>query len=141
MPKLWLTLLSRYDRFILNHIEQFFRAHPLDGYIFQQDNAPSHNSIETKLNLLRRHIITIPWPPYSPDLNLIEHVWNWMKNWIQKHYYSLRYKVNRVPLGQLRHIIQSAWNAVPNAFIQTLFDSWWDRCQAVIDAKGGPTKY
>ncbi|PVH69129.1 hypothetical protein DL98DRAFT_439680, partial [Cadophora sp. DSE1049] len=53
-----------------------------DKYMFMQDNAPSHGSYETRPNLLRQHIPTIRFPPYSPDLDLIEHEWNWMKNWI-----------------------------------------------------------
>ena len=71
---------ARYDRKILSMIEQFFRDHPLSRYRFWQDNASSHRSYETKTNLLIRHIPTIPAPRYSPDLNLIEHVWNWIKN-------------------------------------------------------------
>jgi transposase len=34
----------------------------------------------------------IDWLAYSPDLNLIEHVWNWMKNWID-------YKLQVFPLS------------------------------------------
>jgi hypothetical protein len=106
-----------------------------------QDNAPSHRSLETRLNLLQRRIRNVKLPLYSPDLNLIEHVWNWMKNWIQEHYWEACYKVDMIPLTELRRIILEAWYAVPDEYIQTLYDSWWRRCQAVIDAKGGPTKY
>ena len=88
-----------------------------------------------------RQIPYIKFPSYSPDLNLIEHVWNWMKNWIQDHYWQARYDVAKVPLQELRRIILEAWDAVPEDYIQSLYNSWWDRCQAVIDANGGPTKY
>ena len=71
---------TRYDERILSMMEQFFRDHPLSRYRFWQDNASSHRSYETKLNLLLRHIPIIQAPRYSPDLNLIEHVWNWIKN-------------------------------------------------------------
>ena len=81
------------------------------------------------------------WPRYSPDLNLIEHVWNWMKNWIQEHYWKVRYNVSNVSLDELRRIIWAAWEAVPDSYIESLVDSWWDRCRAVIQANGGPTKY
>jgi len=106
-----------------------------------QDNAAAHRALETRFNLFRRRIPWIKFPPYSPDLNLIEHVWNWMKNWIQEHYWEVQYRVDRVPLPQLRRIILQAWDAVLEDYIQSLYDSWWQRCQAIIDARGGPTKY
>jgi hypothetical protein len=64
-----------------------------------------------------------------------------MKDWIQDHYWQARYDVAKVPLQELRRIILEAWDAVPDDYIQSLYNSWWDRCQAVIDANGGPTKY
>jgi len=106
-----------------------------------QDNAPAHRSIETRINLLERRIRWILWPPYSPDLNLIEHVWNWMKNWIQQHYWRAVYDASMLSLAQLKQIILEAWNAVPDSYIESLFNSWRARCQAVIDANGGPTRY
>jgi transposase len=132
---------TRYDRKILSIMEQFFRNHPLSRYRFWQDNASSHRSYETKLNLLLCHIPTIQAPRYSPDLNLIEHVWNWMKNWIEEHYWEARYQPDKIRLDQLRKIIQDAWDAVPDEYIQGLYDSWWRRCKAVKEAHGGPTKY
>jgi hypothetical protein len=132
---------ARYDQKILSLIERFFRTHPLSRYRFWQDNASSHRSYETKTNLLTRYIPIIPAPRYSPDLNLIEYVWNWMKNWIEEHYWEARYQPDKIYLDQLRRIIQDAWDAVPDEYIQGLYDSWWRRRQAIIDAKGGPTKY
>jgi hypothetical protein len=42
--------------------------------------------------------------------------------------------VSKIPLDQLRQIIWEVWQAVPDSFIEKLIDSWWDRCQAVINA-------
>jgi hypothetical protein len=75
------TTLSRQS--FPSHIEQSCRAHSLNDYIFWQDNGLAHRSYETKLNLLLRQIPYIKVAPYSPDLNLIEHIRNWTKNWIQ----------------------------------------------------------
>jgi hypothetical protein len=74
--KHWGTINSaRYNERILSLMEQFIlHDHVLDGYIFWQDNASSHQSYETKLNILLHHIPTIKAPRYSPDLNLIKHV-------------------------------------------------------------------
>ncbi len=131
----------KYDVIILDNIQRFIDVNPQHGFIWMQDNASCHRSQETMDNLFRRGIRYIKFPRYSPDLNLIEHVWNWMKNWIQTHYYQAYYDAAKIPLSQLKRIILEAWDAVPNDYITTLFNSWWRRCQAVIDAHGGPTKY
>jgi hypothetical protein len=34
-------------------------------------------------------IVVVEWPPYSPDLNLIEHIWKHLKEWVHKHYPEL----------------------------------------------------
>jgi transposase len=103
-----------------------------------QDNASCHRSAETRENLRARNIPYIPWPQYSPDLNLIEHVWRWIKGYIQRRYYAVYYNASKISLIGLKQII---WEAVPNDYIDSLFESWWRRCQGVIDAHGGPTKY
>jgi hypothetical protein len=53
----------------------------------------------------------------------------------------VRYDPAKVSLARLREIVQAAWDAVLDDYIQGLYDSWWRRCQAIIDARGGPTKY
>jgi hypothetical protein len=128
---------EKYDSIILENIEAFIQVNPNHAFVFMQDNASCHRSNLTKANLQKRRIPFIKWPQYSPDLNLIEHVWSWMKNWIQKHYYTAYYDASKILLPDLRRIIQEAWDAVPNEFIDSLYQSWWRRCQAVIDAKGG----
>lgn len=132
-----------YDEHILSKVEVYFRNQQAHGRlpVFQHDNAPCHKSGMTNENLRRRGIPTIIWPPYSPDLNLIEHVWVRMKKFIQDHYLRVRYDPQKISLMDLREIIQAAWDDVSDDFITKLYDSWWDRCQAVIDAEGGATKY
>ena len=41
------------------------------------DNAGWHNSRDLSVP---RNITLIPLPPYSPELNAMEQVWEWMKN-------------------------------------------------------------
>lgn len=44
------------------------------SYLFVQDNASIHTSGATRGFLANHHIHPINWPPYSPDLNPIEHL-------------------------------------------------------------------
>ena len=136
----WGTMnFARYNTYILLQLQEYMAANP--GLVFMHDNAPCHQSAETQRNLRLRDIPIVKWPRYSPDLNIIEHVWNWMKNWIQEHYFKVRYNPASIQLEALRGIIKEAWEVVLESYIVMLLDSWWERCDAVIKAHGGPTKY
>ena len=47
-----------------------------NGYEFMQDNASIH-TVHTVQAWFCEHgiCLVINWPPYSPDLNLIKHIW------------------------------------------------------------------
>lgn len=96
----WGTMDSdKYDAVILNNIEAFLHANCDKDFVWMQDNTSCHRSKKTQENLRIRRIPYIPRPRYSPDLNLIEHVWTWMKNWIQKHYYAAYYDASKIPFS------------------------------------------
>ena len=46
------------------------------GIIFQQDNDPKHWCKVAEAWFQAKHITCLPWPPSSPDMNIIEHVWD-----------------------------------------------------------------
>ena len=56
------------------------------GIKFMQDNAPIHTVKKITKWFKDQGIPLINWPPYSPDLNPIKHVWAKMKQWIHEHY-------------------------------------------------------
>lgn len=105
-----------------------------------QDNAPAHASEVTREELKQRNISPIFWPPNSPDLNPIENVWDMMKGYIQFNYPSLGGGKQRTH-DALRSIVKEAWDSVSSADLVRLIKSMPARCQAVVDADGGPTKY
>ena len=53
-------------------------------WIFQQDNVPCHKSRLVNSYFNENNIRVMPWPPRSPDLNPIEHVWNLIDKKIKK---------------------------------------------------------
>ncbi|EPS35155.1 hypothetical protein H072_11600 [Dactylellina haptotyla CBS 200.50] len=88
----------------------------------------------TRADLEERGIQTMQWPAFSPDLNPIEHVWGWMKDYIQLHYGFDQNPSHK----NLRVYVTEAWEAVPDAYLQELVDSMPQRCEA---ANGLHTKY
>lgn len=105
--------------------------------LFMQDGAPAHKAQGTLQDLRDRGIQTIWWPPYSPDLNPVETVWNWMKDYIEDKYGL----IEKPSHNQLRQWTKEAWDAVPDEFLEDLLASMPTRCQAVIEANGMHIKY
>ncbi len=103
---------------------------------FMQDGVPAYAAKGTIQDLRQRGIQAVRWPAYSPDLNPIEMVWNWMKDWIQERYGDTLYKYD-----ELRVAVKAAWDAVPADYLKELLQSMPARCQAVIDANGMQTRF
>ena len=64
----------------------------------------------------------IDWPPYSPDLNLIEHVWRHLKEWVHKHYPELEALTDSDQIIKERMVeaLQEAWTALNDEFLENL---------------------
>lgn len=106
------------------------------GYvIIQEDNAPIHTCKQAKQWRESRDMVSLTWPPNSPDLNPIEHVWYLIKGIIQK--------MNPRPttLPSLKDAIKKAWDEYDLDTMNRLVESMPDRITAVIKAHGGNTKY
>lgn len=103
------------------------------GMIFQQDNDPKHKSRITSAFFEENHINLLEWPSQSPDINVIEHLWAYIKK---------KYAESPVTSKADAWIrILNIWSQVPPEFTQRLVDSIYHRLEAVIRSKGGATNY
>ena len=130
----WGTInLEQYCKRIVPRIADVVSSRP--GILLKQDNPPPHSSSMTITELRARCISTTVWPPYSPDLNPIESVWNQMKYLIEDKYPDLgegRQRSSR----EIREIVDEAWESVSSEDLMKLLLTIPARCQAVLDADG-----
>ena len=106
-----------------------------EGIIFQQDNDPKHKCKKATEWFKNSGMRVLAWPPQSPDLNPIEHLWVHLKKKLGEYDSPLR------GMHELWERVEEQWNKIPAAECQKLIESMPRRVQAVIKAKGGYTKY
>ena len=75
------------------------------------------------------------WPAQSPDLNIIENIWPYMKWELEKSAVDIATK------NDLLREIQSVWRNIELDYIRNLYQSIPDRLDNVIKMKGHLTKY
>ena len=115
-------------------IPAFKAIFPRGNGIFQQDNAPVHTAKDAKDVLAANGVKSLPWPAYSPDLNPIENLWSIMET-------NLRSRNPPASLKELREALRTEWNSISQEVLRNLIESMPRRVKAVIEAKGGPTRY
>lgn len=75
------------------------------------------------------------WPPLSPDLNPIEHLWDTLKRKVRSRTPA---PVNH---NQLVDAVNAEWENIPQDTIENLISSMPRRLNAVIQSRGGHTPY
>uniref|UniRef100_A0A1I7UX96 DDE_3 domain-containing protein n=1 Tax=Caenorhabditis tropicalis TaxID=1561998 RepID=A0A1I7UX96_9PELO len=123
----------QYESILENHMRPFARQSIGRSFIYQQDNDPKHTSLHVRNWFSRRHVNVLSWPSQSPDLNVIEPLWEELERRLKGKFAS--------NMDQKFAQLQAAWSQIPQSTIDALIDSMPRRCQAVIDNKGYPTKY
>jgi hypothetical protein len=113
-----------------------------DGQVFQQDNAPIHiaKMVQEWFEIRGIHWCH-DWPPYSPDLNPIEHAWGLMKQLIYKRKPYISNLRRAMQLEILHEEIPAAWDEIREEVVMSLVASMKERVAAVIAAQGWYTKY
>lgn len=101
------------------------------NWIFQQDNAPVHDSNFTHAWLLDHAIQILPWPSCSPDLNPIENLWGLL---VRKVYEGAKQYDS---VQELHDAIFRAWSDLDVTFLHRLIAGMRRRLLKVIEKRGG----
>lgn len=74
-----------------------------------------------------------PWSPNSPDFNVIENIFAWLKAKVED--------MGPTDEQSLRDCIRTAWDALPLSMTETLVESMPRRLALAVKLNGGRTKY
>ncbi len=102
-------------------------------FIFQQDLAPAHTAKVTKSWFNDHGVTVLDWPANSPDLNPIENLWGIVKRKMRDT------RPNNA--DDLKATVKETWASIPPQQCHKLITSMPRQIEAVIKAKGAPTKY
>ncbi|GFW36569.1 transposable element Tcb2 transposase [Trichonephila clavipes] len=89
-------------------------------FLFMDDNAPCHRTLAAEQLLESEDIERMDWPSRSPDLNPIEHVWDFLGRRLAAR------TLPPVTIRELRLALQDEWVAMPQQLIDTLILSMGD---------------
>ena len=99
-----------------NHILPF--AHEIGpDFVLMQDGAWAHTSRVTTRFLKDSGIQVVDWPPRSPDLNCIEHLWDL----IGRNLHNRQHQPQT--LQKLEDALLEEWKAIPQETIRRLIRS------------------
>ena len=104
------------------------------GYIFMDDNAPSHRArLVSDMKEESNVQFLVWWPPHSPDLNPIENLWGILKERVRHR--------NPQSRRQLWEMAVEKWENIPFETINSIVDSMPERFRLVLRHRGNSIKY
>ncbi|GFT24133.1 transposable element Tcb2 transposase [Trichonephila clavipes] len=104
-------------------------------FLFMDDNAPCHRTVAAEQLLESEDIERMDWPARSPDLNPIEHVWDFLGRRLAAR------TLPPVTIRELRFALQDERAAMPQQLIDTLILSMGRRCETCLAVRGDHIPY
>ncbi|GFV58033.1 transposable element Tcb2 transposase [Trichonephila clavipes] len=126
---------TRYCNEILLPYVLLFRGAMGLQFLFMDDNAPCHRTVAAEQLLESEDIERMDWPTRSPDLNPIEHVWDYLGRRLTAC------TLPPVTLRELRLALQDEWAAMPQQLIDTLILSMGRRYETCLAVRGDHIPY
>ncbi|GFV20509.1 transposable element Tc3 transposase [Trichonephila clavipes] len=126
---------TRYCNEILLPYVRLFRDAMGLQFLFLDDNAPCHRTVAAEQLLESEDIERMDWPARSPDLNPIEHVWDFLGRRLVAR------TLPPVTIRELRFALQDEWAAMPQQLIDTLILSMGRRCETCLAVTGDHISY
>ncbi|GFW04583.1 transposable element Tc3 transposase [Trichonephila clavipes] len=126
---------TRYCNEILLPYVRLFRGAMGLQFLFMDDNAPCHRTVAAEQLLESKDIERMNWPARSPDLNPIEHVWDFLGRRLAAR------TLPPVTIRELRLALQIKWAAMPQQLIDTLILSMGRRCETCLAVRGDHIPY
>ena len=102
-------------------------------WIFQQDNDPKHMSHVVTKWLDKKGVKRLFWPPFSPDMNPIEHLWDEVERRMKTQHPK--------NVKELKEALLRVWNSIGQDVLKKLVDSAPNRLHEVLRMRGYPTRY
>ncbi len=124
---------TRYVDLLSRNLYESANMMGLESFIFQQDNDPKHTSSIANEYFEHKGIDVLEWPPQSPDLNPIEHLWAHIKVKVGQ-----RLPKNK---NELIDIIKDEWSKISIETCQKYSLSFKNRALSVYEASGNHTYY
>ncbi|GFX03662.1 transposable element Tcb2 transposase [Trichonephila clavipes] len=126
---------TRYCNEILLPYVRLFRGSMGLQFLFMDDNAPCHRTVAAEQLLESEDIERMDWPARFPDLNPIEHVWDFLGRRLAAR------TLPPVTIRELRLALQDEWAAMPQQLIDTLILSIGRRCETCLAVRGDHIPY
>ncbi|GFV39964.1 transposable element Tc3 transposase [Trichonephila clavipes] len=106
-----------------------------NDFILMDDNARPHRARIVEEYLEDHGLEQMEWPARSPDLNPIEHLWDYLGREVAA--------LNPPPrsLHELKQGLLCVWSSLPIPVSDNLINSMGNRCRQCIQVRGGHIPY